>query len=142
MNDTYNLIKDHVTNKPLIGIIEPECPNKCVNAMQEYKGTISTLVGWSTGEDPNHKWSTYLCSSCKEEYVIERKKNNYWLTVKGKLLLGVPSCFELYIYTCICGGEITQKGSTSVSKKVGDTWHTSYPRVFTCNKCNWSLQAT
>jgi len=146
MNGDWKHIKDQVINTPYKGDIHNDCPNGC-KAPQNLGSTMTTLVGYTDGVDRNHRWTDVECSKCHMHYTLESKAESKdlehrWLTKDGKILFGIPACFESYIYTCKCGGDITKEGSISTSKMVDGKWTTYYPRTFSCNKCDWKLSVT
>jgi DNA-directed RNA polymerase subunit RPC12/RpoP len=86
------------------GVFCPYCKSKDVTTFS----TRSTLVGYS-GKNMNHTHTECRCNKCNKEFTRETKGfDNVWFTASdGKVLLGIPYCFEYYVYTCKhCGGEV------------------------------------
>lgn len=89
----------------------PFCSSQEVNSYS----SESTLVGNPPGKDGidddcNHVWTRFACNHCGEKFTRETKSGNVWYTKGKKVLKGMPSCFEDYIYTCrCCGGEVRRK---------------------------------
>lgn len=90
-----------VTNRPQE--FKNKCPY-CKSTNIRRGGSTTTLVGGGN----NHIWTDTRCQDCRKTFTIEEKGNNIWLTDRsGKILRGVPSCFERYIYECAhCGGDV------------------------------------
>lgn len=102
------------------------------------------------GYDPNHSWQKCTCS-CGESFTRESKgyapyKKNVWLTQKGKLLRGAPSCFESYEYQCSrCEGPVRRvylgkdgKPAKSLSSTNEDgKWVNNYTIHFNCKDCGY-----
>lgn len=123
----------------------PHCPDCGGTDKLADKGVESTLVGWMGGDwDPNHKWHYFDCG-CGKSFIRETKTANVWYTRdrrEGKVLLGMPSCFERYIYSCrACSGIVKRtytnldgsplKGSMLVTTKDGPQYRTAYQ----CESC-------
>lgn len=96
-----------VTNRPseYKSLDQCKCPY-CQSKKLKSRGYSTTLAGMN-----NHEWHDYSCSDCGKRFTIERKGSNIWMTEKGgRILNGMPSCFESYIYTCSkCGGGCIEK---------------------------------
>jgi len=142
------------------GIFCPYCKSKEVQNF----GTMTTLVGYF-GKDLNHTHTRCRCLKCNKEFTRETKGyDNVWFTdPKGKVLLGIPYCFEHYIYTCKhCGGDVTHiwydvatdketpkiemnDGSLiqilSGDVKDGKTIQNQYP-VFKCKQCGAKIKSS
>jgi len=130
------------------GIICPYCKSKHVQTF----GTTTTLVGY-VGEDMNHTWTRCKCEKCNKEFTFETKgKKRVWYTNKrGKTLLGIPRCFEPYVYTCKhCGGDVYRhhynksdgKKTNCLSYKVTDG--KSEPQFYTefeCDNCHMKVKS-
>jgi len=136
----------------------PSCGSKSIATF----GTRTTLVGYS-GEDMNHTWTECQCNECSEYFTRETKgKKNVWFTDQNhKVLLGIPYCFEGYIYTCkYCGGDVirtyfdvvtdkeTEKHEIggmqvrilSTEVKEGKSTPKQYP-VFRCKQCGTEIKS-
>lgn len=129
--------------------VNPECPRGCPNAkIERTEPTSMTLVGG--GKQANHTWSPFRCLSCGTEFVVESKAGNTWATTsrgEGRVLCGIPSCFESYVYTCAkCGGDVLRHftetdGETPVSclrRTVGGDRH--YRAIYRCENCRASAE--
>lgn len=88
----------------------PACP-KCGSAELTQGDRRSTLLGWSSGVDPNHVWTHYTCRSCALSFIRETKGMRVWYTAdECKVLRGLPACFESYEMTCRgCGGVVSRR---------------------------------
>lgn len=98
---------DIVANRPIEE--DPDsaatCP-VCATADVDKVESWTTLLGG--GPRINHVWTTYFCGH-GHSFVRETKGDNTWYTQDQKVLLGMPSCFETYIYTCSkCAGPVRQ----------------------------------
>lgn len=141
------------------GVFCPYCKSKDVTTF----GTRTTLVGYF-GKDMNHTHTECRCNKCNKEFTRETKGyDNVWFTdPKGKVLLGIPHCFEGYIYTCKhCGGDVhrnwyevaTDKETPTVDicgtpmqilsteVKDGKSVRRQYP-VFRCKQCGKEIKST
>ena len=108
MNEFLELVTER-PDETLIGkkIFCPYCGTEEVQTF----GTRSTLVGY-VGIDRNHTHTECKCSKCNKEFTWETTGfDRVWVTdPRGKVLLGIPRCFESYIYTCKhCGGDVLRK---------------------------------
>lgn len=105
MNEFLELVKERPDPKLWKrGLFCPYCKSKNVDNL----GTRSTLVGY-IGKDLNHTHTYCRCQDCNNEFIRETKGfDNVWFTAPdGKVLLGIPYCFENYVYTCKhCGGDV------------------------------------
>ena len=107
----YNTFLDIVTQRddPTIDRDNPTCPY-CQSTNVTDNGGSTTLVGGYY----NHIHHDCRCNDCKERFMLEikeqGKRDDYiaWYTDKdGKILGGIPGCFESYTYTCSkCGGDV------------------------------------
>jgi DNA-directed RNA polymerase subunit RPC12/RpoP len=97
----------------------PECGSKELYDL----GGRSTLLGWSGPVNPNHRWHKFDCRACKLSFTREVKGNNVWYTKQigegghhgiALVIKGMPSCFELYIYTCTKCGSRVQRTRTKM----------------------------
>lgn len=86
------------------------CPYGCPpDAQIEIAGTRTTLVGWSTGEDPNHWTMLCRCTSCRrrfdKEWIIRGGEVAY-VDDHEHLIAGVAlhCCRAKYLVRCDCGG--------------------------------------
>ena len=138
-----------VTNRPLVED-EIRCPY-CQSEDLHKLGTETTLLGWVTGENPNHIWMRMKCKSCEQSFTRKKKQKAIWYTeltkTKGptKVLSGLPGCFESYEYQCIkCNGPVVRKyinkknkeevTALSIEYKDGKPVK-SYRTFFTCQCC-------
>ncbi len=89
---------------------EPACPY-CGSTDLLDHGTSTTLVGYIGDVDPNHQWTEMKCKGCKVGFTREEKSGNVWYTdAENVVLMGIPTCFESYIYHCVvCGGPVKRK---------------------------------
>jgi hypothetical protein len=108
MNDN-ELLFSLVTQRPLniSKLEEVKCPY-CKSPKSTEGHSRSTLLGRAGSIDPNHYWHEKTCNECRKFYIVEKKEHNIWITDRQhKVLAGLPSCFESYIYECkLCGGEV------------------------------------
>ncbi|KKM94654.1 hypothetical protein LCGC14_1196260 [marine sediment metagenome] len=90
---------------------ETICPD-CNSTNIKTKSVSQTLVGGDP--DPNHFWRKSYCRDCESNFIHEHQLDNHWYTryeegVGDKVLKGVSSCFESYVYTCNkCPGYVKQ----------------------------------
>jgi DNA-directed RNA polymerase subunit RPC12/RpoP len=161
MNEFLELVKEHPDPKLWKkGIFCPYCKSKDVQTF----GTRTTLVGYF-GKDLNHTHTECRCNKCNKEFTRETKGyDNVWFTdPRGKVLLGIPYCFEGYIYTCKhCGGDVIRvwydvktdeplkpiqiNGKDagfilSTEVKDGKSIPRQYP-VFRCKECGKEIKST
>jgi len=138
------------------------CPYCKSKEIQQF-GTSTTLVGYY-GKDMNHTHTRCRCMKCNKNFTRETKGyDNVWYTAtNGKVLLGIPYCFEGYIYTCKhCGGDVTRNwydvateqetpkiemgGSLvqmlSTRVEDGKSIPRQYP-VFRCKECGKEIRST
>jgi DNA-directed RNA polymerase subunit RPC12/RpoP len=132
------------------------CPY-CGGHKVRLRGHSHTLIGGGDGTpngDPNHNWVDYSCSDCGQSFVREYKSGNVWYTdsrQSGKVLRGLPNCFERYVYTCAaCDGEVTRRyadmdGTTPVTS-LSSSWEEEpkryvrhYRTFFGCASCGASI---
>jgi hypothetical protein len=106
MNEFLELVVERPD--PLLWKRGQFCPFCNSENIQSF-GTSSTLVGYF-GEDMNHTWTKCKCNDCHKDFTIETKgRKNVWFTANSKILLGIPYCFEGYVYTCKhCGGDVVR----------------------------------
>jgi hypothetical protein len=133
------------------GTFCPYCKSKNVQSF----GTMTTLVGYA-GKDMNHTHERCRCTECNKEFTRETKGyDNVWFTdPDGKILLGIPYCFEHYVYTCKhCGGDVVHKFynisddkeaqfvTVTVSSQKGiPSVHHQYC-VFECQQCHEKIRS-
>lgn len=149
MKKLLEFVKETPTNeKPSHRIACPYCLND-KNIKRE--GITTTLVGGGSGidDDPNHTWEPCTCRDCGKDFTRETRDGNVWYTDKDhKVLRGMPSCFEHYVYTCReCGGEVRRRYKELNSEKDPGCLTTTddgpqYRIFFECNKCGKSIQTT
>lgn len=106
MEELYNIVTqrpDSSLDKKVLAQTCPYCESTNISA-----DSIShTLIGGDP--DSNHYWNRLQCTSCKRRFTVEWKYNNVWLVSDDDhVLAGIPSCFEHYVYTCNCGGDVTR----------------------------------
>ena len=104
----------------------------------------------------NHRCTECHCDDCHKDFTIESKgPRNVWFTdSNGKVLLGIPRCFESYVYTCKhCGGDVHRKYydikddkeliNTGLVYSMIDGKMTAqqYP-VYVCSKCGEKIRST
>ena len=159
MNEFLKLVTERPDKKLWKkGVFCPYCKSKDVVTF----GTSTTLVGYF-GKNMNHTHTGCRCSKCNKEFTRETKGyDNVWFTdPHGKVLLGIPYCFEGYIYTCKhCGGDVVKvwfdvatdketpiveiNGSLmqilSTEVKDGKSIRRQYP-VFKCKQCNKEIKS-
>lgn len=124
----------------------------CNSEDVEHNGSSQTLVGGD-----NHHWHRYHCKDCDGKFTCEQKDHgdftNYWITTEindgVKVLKGIPSCFEDYIYTCShCGGDVRREykqpdgvsdcgGILSYDMKTGKG---NFRIFFSCQKCGEKVE--
>ncbi len=104
--------------------------------------SLKTLLGGREEDDVNHVWTTCKCEECGEKFAHEHYENNTWYTQDREVILGIPNCFEDYIYHCkFCGGnvkryyvdKITNKPAKSITIDSGGS--KSYDVIFRCDQC-------
>jgi DNA-directed RNA polymerase subunit RPC12/RpoP len=160
MNEFLKLVKERPDKKLWKkGVFCPYCKSKDVQNF----GTMTTLVGYF-GKDLNHTHTRCKCNKCGKEFTKETKGyDNVWFTdPNGKVLLGIPYCFEYYVYTCKhCGGDVvkvwfdvatdeptkpykTEDGyefvAISSEVKEGKSISRQYP-VFRCKQCGKEIKS-
>jgi hypothetical protein len=105
MNEFLKLVKERPNRKLWKkGVFCPYCNSKDVTISH----TTTTLFGY-TGKDMNHTHTYCHCNKCNKDFIRETCGfDNVWFTDhRGKVLLGIPYCFEDYIYTCKhCSGDV------------------------------------
>jgi hypothetical protein len=132
-----------LTEKPSENGSCPFCSSSSIS-----RGAYSTtLVGGGTGpdDDPNHTHTSCVCQDCKKNFVRETRSGNVWYTEMTRVLRGMPSCFEDYVYPCKCGGNVTRKHLHKVDGK--ELRYLSYDKngpnfktMYSCDKCNVSIE--
>lgn len=117
----------------------PFCKSKDV----ELVNSCTTLVAGRKEDDVNHVWNYCECNKCHEKFTHEHHYNNTWYTQNRKILLGIPSCFESYIYTCKhCGGDVESEDYDIKTGEVATVLVSTgdgtklYKTVFQCKKCH------
>lgn len=127
----------------------PRCPS-CLSEQSKETGFTQTLVGGAA----NHFWQYAECARCGLEYCREWKEHgegvrpNVWYTRdRGRVVRGVPSCFEDYRYACAKCGETVRRayvdkatgiegGTTSgYTHNVDGKWITTHRIVYRCDGC-------
>jgi len=123
----------------------PFCESKKITK----SGSTTTLVGGRG--DANHVWTSCSCQICKKSFIHEHINNNTWYTCEQKIIAGIPSCFENYIYTCAyCNGKIERhyleldsdnEANFLSSREIDGVWKNEYRIVFKCNNCLESIES-
>lgn len=105
------------------------------------------MLGWDgKGLNPNHVTTDYECRGCRRKFFVHAKSGNIWVTDEAsKVLKGIPTCFETFIYTCVkCGGNVERKytakdGVSDVkglcSRNINGTWVKEYCTFYRCVTC-------
>jgi hypothetical protein len=150
----YNAFLDIVKECPDWTIKKkPVCPF-CKSKNVEHGGASMTLVGGKY----NHLWTHCKCKKCNQEFTLEEKERGLtkrvmrWYTQKGKILRGIPGCFESYIYTCSkCGGEVhrtqlkldSDEEATILSSgpDLNGVWKNNYRTIFRCDRCKVQVES-
>jgi predicted nucleic-acid-binding Zn-ribbon protein len=145
-------IQDLVENTPLPPLETNEQPGFCPYCgskdIVEKEGE-TTCVGSLSYWNVNHRWYKVKCNSCGKSCTREIKTNNEWYTFcttnnETEIILGMPSCFESYIYKCKCGGsihrdyrELDSEESTKITLTsfINGKWVNQYRFFFVCDKC-------
>lgn len=156
---SYNEFLDLVVERldPKLNYKKPICPY--CNSHKVTKGDhVTTLVGWVDGPNPNHQCVKCTCKKCKKIWTMEYKGDyefgyNVWYTtgdrIKGKIIRGLPTCFENYIYTCkYCGGDVCrynyEKRTRNEAKCL--SWdgegNKSFDTYYRCNKCGREVKCS
>ena len=148
MSELFEIVKerpDNSLNKEI-----PSCPCCERNIDVVVISEASTLVGNLDGKDVNHHWLNCYCHLCEDTFVFEHKKDNCWITKNKKILKGIPSCFEDYIYTCNeCNGKVRREytqldGETPVqilkTIKENGEWKKKYRTFFSCEICGKTIE--
>ncbi len=104
-------------------------------------GSEQTLVG---DDKYNHFWIRCHCSSCARDFSIEHKGGNVWIVSDHKKVLkGIPTCWETYVYTCgKCNGDVYRRHVDKVSHQplnsvvtvIGDD-EQNWVAEFKCDQC-------
>lgn len=124
---------EFVTNRRLEHPWNSHCP--ICDKKSEILSSATTLLGWSgRGPNPNHRTDYHYCED-RHEFQRHAKSDNEWIChSNGLLILGVPNCFEPFIYHCAaCGGQVMRKASTTY---VGNQRHSTW----TCSACHRTLE--
>lgn len=127
------------------------CPH-CESEDVKNTGHSQTLVGSIDGYDPNHHWYDYVCKTCDEYFMLERKDGNIWYTAGrfgSKIFKGMPTCFESYIYTCVhCDGDVHRVTKELDGVTLNTSEWTSYDdgrplfrTFFECQSCEASVES-
>lgn len=137
-------LQEMVVNGP-IEETAAHCP-ACESTDIEKRGTVTTLVGFGPEwPDPNHKWTDIKCNACGLCCTREEKSGNVWYTKDNVILIGVPNCFESYVYTCKCSGRVTRKHTTldgiTPVQTLSYTWENGvskkhFKTFYSCGSCN------
>ena len=138
------LIEELVTQRVMLG--EPACP--MCGGDYRIGETCTTLLGFSGSVNPNHVSKLCICVSCGFTFTVEEKSGNVWITKDGRVLAGMPNCFESYIYTCaFCGGSVARKhtkldGITDVQSLLTTKDGPQYRTFYRCQACGRQIEVT
>jgi len=150
----YNAFLDIVKERPDWSIkSKPVCPF-CKSTNVKKGGGVTTLVGGKY----NHIWNECECRKCHEKFTLETKERGRllkpmrWYTKKGKILRGIPACFECYIYTCKkCNGNVVRKYVRLDSNEPVEilssgtddngVWCNKYRIIFRCESCGAEVES-
>jgi len=163
-NEFLDIVKDRVD--PTLDKDNKVCPF-CNSTNISVLVWHSTAVGSGPGEDCNHHWESCICGGCANAFVYEYKGHgskeadgkkvpnyNVWITKERKILKGMPTCFERYIYTCSkCGGDVNvtdyDKGTKNVARCLGtslneDTgiYENQYDTYYKCFCCGVEVKSS
>lgn len=150
----YNAFLDIVKERhdPSIGY-RPVCPYCFSNKVRIHQ-SMSTAVTRN-----NHVWKKCECDKCSKTFSFEVKEGSedteeirWYVSDEGKILKGIPGCFEYYIYTCNkCDGDVVRKhlriGSDeectilSSGPDENGVWTKHYRDVFCCKGCGQSVES-
>lgn len=105
-----------VTNQPYPEDQPDRCPD-CGSTELTDHGGWSTLAGGPPGI--NHAMHDMSCSS-GHAFQKETKWGERWFTRNGKLLMGVPGCYETCVWTCAkCGEDMEGYHTTPDGTRLG-----------------------
>lgn len=126
-------------------------------------GVARTLAGWAQPaglsrreavvhpQNPNHTSRHIHCNACGSDLAYEVKGGNVWYSERlGRVLAGIPSCFEPYTYTCRhCNGTVKRHYRTSDDRparglghhNVDGQWIKNYYTVFRCEDCQAEVRS-
>lgn len=158
-NEFLTLVKERPD--PSLSHKPTKCP-LCDSSRINLISSSSTLVGGAgSWDDPNHHESKYHCNGCDKGFTVEYTGlfeaskaagtvvYNVWYTKNGKVLKGIPSCFEPYIYTCSsCEGEVKRHYFKKGTRQ--DVGHSLYyvdgkpdfESYFICSCCNKEVKSS
>ena len=149
----HNAFLDIVKERPDWSIkSKPICPF-CKSKNVKKGGNLTTLVAGKY----NHIWNKCECNKCHKTFTMETKERGNlkpirWYTKDGKILKGIPGCFESYIYTCSkCGGNVVRKHLKpdsdeeatilSAGPDKNGVWIKHYRTFFHCEKCGIRVES-
>jgi len=141
----FKIVADRPTDDEPTDAACPCCRSESVRQ----EGETSTSVGCFPGEDPNHHRVQCWCEKCGQSFTKEWKYKNVWYTSGGKVLRGMPSCFESYVYRCLkCDGDVRREyteldGETKAvnlmavneGKRGRQKWVRKYRTFYSCSGC-------
>jgi len=131
-----------VADRPVKFSVRNNCPY-CTST------DVQMISRYSTVNYPDPHFSdNCVCTACERSFCRERKGANIWFTSKGKVLLGMPSCFESYTYTCRhCGGDVQReyRELDGVTLLVGNALRSAegkpqFRPFYKCSKCNREIE--
>lgn len=152
---SMQVLLDFVRQKPLPPDAQNACPG-CGLAEISTNGSYATLVGGA-----NHHWTESNCQKCGLTYCYEYfdasghrgTPRNVWFTrVQDKqnhVLLGMPSCYEDYVYDCAgCGGPVVRENvsldgkptNVLVVSNEGGQWTRQYRTFYRCTACKKAVE--
>lgn len=154
-NWSYNEFLDLVTARldPELNYEKPVCPH-CDSDNVNQTDHVTTLVGHTGKIDINHQWIQCSCNNCEKQWTMEYKGDydhgyNTWYTKDGKLLRGLPTCFETYTYTCKhCGGDVHRHNYNKNTRQeteilsYSSDGSKSFDTYFYCNKCKAEVKCS
>ena len=108
MKELFELVKERPDDSLTRETVCPYCGSTNIQEL----GHVETLLANFGNEDPNHHWITCHCQDCEKEFGHEYKEGNHWYVEREtkKVLKGIPSCYEFYVYTCThCDGDVVRK---------------------------------
>jgi hypothetical protein len=125
-----------------------------------FSDRIHVTSSWSTATTRNnHVTKECECVKCSKTFRYEIKEGSedveeirWYVSNEGKILRGIPGCFEHYVYTCNkCGGDVHRKYLEKNSDKEctilssgadeNGVWFNHYRILFVCEKCGQSIES-
>jgi len=152
-NISWNEFLNLVTQKEEIHLSPdyPHCPF-CNSDELEFCKREETLVASYGIYDSNHHWIHYKCKKCNELFIMEYNgcnnakplpRYNVWYTQCKKVLKGIPTCFESYLYTCrYCGGNVQRQSEDEIDVINYYNCHTKPKIIFKCLNCKEEVKSS